>query len=545
MLENKVLKLKEIIKSRAIATNAQYKMLSPDGWVIDIKNIVMDPIVLSLIVDIFWQKFENQYPFQIGGQETTSLPIIAAIICKGQQIGKPVSGFYIRKSRKKTDLQKILEGSLNNEKIILIDDIINSGRTIERQIKILEKEGKKINSIFALVLFKEKERYEFFHSKNIHLSSLFALDDFGLKLNEIENNFLFNYFNVLWYFQSPNPDLFHLIPKSTPAIDNKRIYFGSDSGCFWALNQKDGSVAWKYKVWWFKQKGIFSSPAIFKDNIYFGSYDGNVYCLDKKTGKRKWVFMEADWVGSSPTIAENLGLLLIGLEFGLINKHGGIAALDLETGKKIWEYKMPLHVHCSPAYWHEKKIVAVGCNDGKVYLLNAKKGNLLWEYQTDGHIKYGLAFDKKRNYLVFGSLDGFEYFLNVSNGSLVRKYETEAGIISAPLIYKGNYIFSSLDKRVYNLNPEKKEPNWIFETHGRILSSPVLIEGNIFIGSNDGRIYEIDPETGRQISYFQTAERILNSVVYNPNTKRFFVSTQANEIYCLTRQYSTNLFVPK
>ncbi|MDP2655489.1 MAG: hypothetical protein Q8P17_03070 [bacterium] len=48
-------------------------------------------------------------------------------------------------------------------------------------------------------------------------------------------------------------------------------------------------------------------------------------------------------------------------------------------------------------------------------------------------------------------------------------------------------------------------------------------------------MYELDPETGKETAFFQAVERITAAATYNPKTKRFFVPTFANEIYCLSK----------
>ncbi len=547
MLDSKKENLYKIIKREAIITSDQRKSYGRDGapqdWVFDIKKITLDPIALNLIADIFWQKYENTYPFQVGCQETAAIPLVSAIVCNSQQIGKPVNGFYIRKSRKKDGLQKIIEGKFDDNKIILVDDIINSGQTISRQINVIEEQGKKVSNVFTLVNYREETNYKFLKEKDIQLISLFPITEFGLELIKEVRDIPRNYFNVLWHFKSPNPEFFYVVPKSTPALDEDKIYFGSDSGYFWALDQKNGKVVWRHRIFWFSRKGIFSSPAICKENVYFGAYDGNIYCLNKETGKKKWIFMEADWVGSSPVISEDLNLLFIGLEFGLLRKQGGIVALNLNTGKKVWEQKMSKFVHCTPIYLKKKKMVAIGGNDGCVHLFGARNGKKIWTYQAGDEIKYSLETDAENKFIFFGSTDGNLYIIDVDSGELILRYKNESGIFSTPFIHGDNVIFSSLDKRIYNINFQKDEPNWIFNTSGRVFSSPVLIEGNIFVGSNDGKMYEIDKNNGKLISFVQFTERITNKIVYNPSSKRFFVLTQANEIYCLARQNSTKNFV--
>ena len=61
------------------------------------------------------------------------------------------------------------------------------------------------------------------------------------------------------------------------------------------------------------------------------------------------------------------------------------------------------------------------------------------------------------------------------------------------------------------------------------------IDGSLYIGTNAGRLTEIDPQTGKERSYFTVPERITNRVFHNAKTGRFFLSTYANEIYCLEK----------
>lgn len=57
----------------------------------------------------------------------------------------------------------------------------------------------------------------------------------------------------------------------------------------------------------------------------------------------------------------------------------------------------------------------------------------------------------------------------------------------------------------------------------------------LYVGTNAGRLHEINPLTGEQLGYFQAIERITNSVIYNTESKRYFLPTYANEIICLQR----------
>lgn len=534
--------LKNIIQNEVFSTKETRKFVSPSGsemgWNFDFKRECLNPRFLDLFANIFWERYEKKYPFQICGLETGAIPLIAAIVMKSVEKGSPVNGFFIRKSRKKHGGLEVLSGNVTNEKIIIIDDIINTGDSILKQLTVLGNIGKNVGEVVTIVQFREPEYYSFLKERGVLLRPFFTVTDFGLPFEKAEpQKFLGNAFNIMWYFKSENPNYFYAVPKSTPAVDADKLYVGSDNGNFWALNQEDGAIVWKYKVGnTASGKSIFSSPVIWNDTVYFGAYDGNVYALDAQTGKRRWTFFEADWIDSSPVVAEDLGLLFIGLEFGLWKKQGGIVALDLKTGKKKWAHITQKSTHGSPAYSKSKSVVAIGNNDSCAYLYNAKDGKLLWKLQTKGEIKASFAFDEKRNLVLFGSLDGNLYAVNMETGVPTWSFAAEFGIWSTPLVYENNVYFTALDKRLYSVNVETGQLNWKFNTRGRVFASPTMVNSALYIGSNDGRFYEIEPKTGHLTGFFQAAERITNKIAYNEKTKKFFLPTFANEIYCLTRK---------
>lgn len=549
-------KIKEVIEKEVFVTKDREKIIHKDGtetkWLFDFRRVLLNADILDFITEVFWSKFGKEYPFQIGGLETASIPIITGLVLKAKEKGKSVNGFFIRKSRDKDGLTRMMEGNLTDDKIILVDDLINSGKTFIRQIEAIESLGRKVSAIFVILRFRDLEYYTYFQERKIEIISLFELNDFKKSLGIA--NFLKNEkrqvsmpFKIRWLLQIPKPNYFYVVPKSAPVLDDEKIYFGSDSGNFWAINQSDGKEAWRFKILGLGSKGktIFSSPALYKDLVYFGAYDGNTYALDTKTGKRKWMFMEADWVGSSPSLAPDLGLLFVGEEFGLWKKHGGIVALDLETGEKKWAYReMPELTHCSPLYIKENKTVVIGSNDGVVYYFNAKNGKLLWTFKTEGglkgEIKASFVYDKKRDCVCFGSFDTGLYAIKAKTGELVNCFSAEYGIYSTPLIVGDNVVFASLDKNIYCLDLNSFELKWRFATNGRIFASPESIGNKIYIGSNDGRLYELDAATGTNTAFFQATERITNKIAYNKETGKIFLPTFANEIYCLVRKEKTS-----
>ncbi|HTR18617.1 MAG TPA: PQQ-binding-like beta-propeller repeat protein [Candidatus Paceibacterota bacterium] len=502
-------------------------------WLFDFRALLLQPRWLDAYAEFFWDACAKRYPFQVCAMESAGIALVAAIVMKSMERGTPVNGLFIRKSRKRQGLMRRLEGAPTRDPVILVDDLVNSGNTFTTQIQVLEREGLAVSDMFALIAFRDDTAYAPLLDKKRTMHKLFTLEDFGLSLTTPKAKRAA--LTQLWHFAAPNPAFNYVVQKSAPVLDAERVYFGSDAGTFYALNQNDGSVAWSFETGKHPAgKGIFSSPALHRDTVYFGAYDGNVYALEARSGTLKWKYEDADWVGSSPSLAPDLGLLFIGLEFGLFRKQGGMVALRMDTGEVVWQHHSGECTHGSPLYIREKNMVVVGSNDDIVYAYRADSGAPLWQYRVQGSVKSSFAYDPKRQLILFGSLGGLFYALD-TDGTPIFAYEPSAGSYSTPLVIGETAYFSSLDKGVYALDLDTGSKKWEFRTAGRIFASPLLVEDAIYIGSNDGRLYAIDPETGAGQSVFQATERIVNKIAYNPATKRFFMTTVANELYCMTR----------
>jgi methionyl-tRNA formyltransferase/outer membrane protein assembly factor BamB/orotate phosphoribosyltransferase len=535
------LRLREAIHQSVIISSKDATIVNPNGsfsenWLLDFRAIFLQPAHLRSIAEIFWQQYKDQYPFQVGGQETAAIPLVTAIILYGQEIGLPVNGFFIRKERKTSGLQKIIEGELTQNKAILVDDLINSGGTQLRQVEILEAEGIQVSDIFVLCRFRATRHYRFASEKNIRVNAPFTPFELGLSFSQVaatlptETNF-----RIEWTYTAPTANLFHVVPKSRPVLHDTLVLFGADDGIFRALDQVTGDVVWQHHIWpTYSLKTIFSSPVVHAQTVYYGAYDGNVYALDATTGAKKWVFKEADWVGSSPCIAADYNLLFVGLEFGLFKSRGGIVALDAITGKKRWEYSMPGLTHGSPAYSSHYRAVGIGCNDANFYLFNAKTGTLQWQHQTGGEIKYAPVFDERYTRVLFGSHDGILYAHNIKTGAHEGSFRTGGEIYSTPCLHDDAIYVSSMDKHLYCLDRETLTERWRIQTSGKIMSSPVVINDRVYIGSNDGVLYEVD-KNGAHTGFIHAGERIVNNIVYNKQSDVYFLWTHANQLHKLTR----------
>ena len=532
------------IRERAILRAENQRLISPHGnsnnWLIDLRRLFMDAKSLDAAAELFWEECAGRLPFQVGGMEAAAIPFLSAIIMKSLSRGTPVNGFIIRKERKTYGTGSSIEGTLTDAPIVLVDDLLNSGTSMEKARVVLEKENKSIAFAYVVIDYESQQGKLWRQRHGVSVGAPFRLSDFGLSLEKPQPKPMATFQNR-WRFASPDPNFFHRVPKSFPATDGNRVYFGSDSGVFWCLSAGDGSVVWNFKVNAAGHKNLWSSPALHEGRVYFGSYDGNVYCLDAETGAEVWRFTDADWVGSSPALAPELGSLFIGLEYAVEGKRGSIAALKMENGEKIWEHTTKRYTHASPAYWPERQLVACGSNDNEMFLFDAPTGAVRWRFQTRGEagakgsIRHAPAFDRKRDHLVTGCADGCIYIIDVATGQEIWSVKTDNTIYTVPLIVGDKAYIGSTDKYLYVLDLEGRTVKTRIFAASKIFGPPRLLQGRIYFGACNGVVYELDPATDAITGTHQLPDAVTNALTYNTATGDFYALTYVNELFAFTR----------
>ena len=147
--------------------------------------------------------------------------------------------------------------------------------------------------------------------------------------------------------------------RSSAALANGVLYFGSDDGYLYALKAGDGAPVWKLKT----GGAVASSPAVAKGLVYLTSRDGVFRAVETRSGNVKWTLTTGpelpfqggfDWFLSSPVLSDES--VVFGAGDGLVY------ALDASSGKTQWKFKTAGRVRATPAI--ANGIVYAGSMDG-------------------------------------------------------------------------------------------------------------------------------------------------------------------------------------
>jgi len=298
--------------------------------------------------------------------------------------------------------------------------------------------------------------------------------------------------------------------RGTPVTSEGNVFIGSEDGGLYCASLADGRLQWRFEA----GCELSSSPALAKNLVLFLGRDGGMRALDASTGKVRWMTpLGGDpapkgdprlwdlWV-SSPLVAGNQ--VFVG------GGDGNVHALELETGKPIWQFPTGGQVRSSPTLWEGR--IFVGSFDGNVYALDAATGQLQWKFGTGAPVQSSPAL--AGGTLFVGSRAAAVFALDARAGTLKWRSAHPNGswVLGSPAIAKGKVVVGSSDEHfVQALDQESGRELWRFPTRGRVLGSPTIQGDVVLVGTEDAFLFALDLESGLSLGQNATEGPIHSS----------------------------------
>jgi outer membrane protein assembly factor BamB len=149
---------------------------------------------------------------------------------------------------------------------------------------------------------------------------------------------------------------------STPAALGSRVFFGTQTGEFFAVDSQQVKVDWSIPPQR-ESSDIIGSPAVDDEHVIYGTRGRSVYSLKPKTGEQNWEATLKAKIDSSPVI--------VGERVYIASTDGRLYALALRDGSIEWERQFNGGFVGSPAVAFGRMVIAT--NRGTVYCLGEKK----------------------------------------------------------------------------------------------------------------------------------------------------------------------------
>ncbi len=308
-------------------------------------------------------------------------------------------------------------------------------------------------------------------------------------------------------------------PSAVSTLENESVAATSDT----KPAEVELRLIWKNTY----PQPVTSSPAITERRVYFGCRDGKLYAVDRLSGEPQWNYTASGGIGASPAVQANR---VIGADYS-----GAVFALDIDTGKRLWHQKLPAKIVSSPCIAGDN--VLIGCLDGFAYCLSCENGAQIWKRQTKGRLRGSAAAAGERFFIP--SYDGQLYALSAGTGSVLWSYNIEGEVMSSPVVSGDAVFVGGPDGRIHAVDCKSGELRWVFQSGGPIKSSVSASDGRILFGSHDFNLYCLDSGTGALLWKFKTGGFVLS----RPRVVdgKVFFGSYDQIFYCLDEETGAKL----
>ena len=167
--------LLELIRKEALFIG-EFKLSSgkSSNYYIDCRRVTLHPKGSYLVGRLFLEEIKGKVD-AVGGLTLGADPIVSSIVSLSYEQGTPIYGFIVRKEQKKHGMMKEVEGNLKEGwKVAIVDDVLTTGTSILKAIKVVEKYNCEIKEILVIV-DREEEKIE--DLKKYKIKSLFKIGE--------------------------------------------------------------------------------------------------------------------------------------------------------------------------------------------------------------------------------------------------------------------------------------------------------------------------------------------------------------------------------
>lgn len=307
--------------------------------------------------------------------------------------------------------------------------------------------------------------------------------------------------------------------RTTPTIDDDRMYVVSSDGRIVCLNIDDGSILWKRDFTEFDGEmmslwGYSESPLVDGDRVICtpGGPAAMVVALDKRTGQDIWKcrlprFKSNDAGASGRPLKDGAGYASVviahcqGQKIYVQLVGRGLIGIDPESGRCLWRYKKvanPTANIPTPIVDGDFVFASTAYNTGSALLkMVKKKGHPVYEEvyflppKTLQNKHGGMTLVDGHIYCGHGNGSGLPICVELATGKIKWGPERSKGNGEASCVYAdGHVIFRREDGTVNLVKTNPESYDWVgsFKPHfqqGKSWAHPVIAGGRLYLREQD------------------------------------------------------------
>ncbi len=286
--------------------------------------------------------------------------------------------------------------------------------------------------------------------------------------------------------------------EATPLMHDGVLYVSTAWSKVQAHDAMTGELLWSYDPEVPRETlavaccdAVNRGVALYGDKVYVATLDGDLVALNQSDGSVAWRSQvvpdrENYTITGAPRIAK--GKVLIGSGGAEYKARGFLAAFDWQTGEELWRF------HTVPGN------PADGFENDAMEAAAATWGGNWWELGGGGTVWDSITYDPTTNLVLFGTANAEPWNPGVND----RMGSSEDGTFGDNL-YTSSIVAVDLDTGEYAWHfQQTPEDRWDYDSNAQITIADLEIDGEmrhvaIHVPKN-GYVYVIDAATGEFLS---------------------------------------------
>lgn len=145
----------------------------------DMKPTMFDPEGADLLAELIHARIAETDADIVGGLEMGAVPLITPISIASRRAGRPLPGFFVRKTVKDHGTKKLVEGlsDVAGKRVVIVEDVTTTGGSAMKAVEALKEAGATIALVIS-ILDREEGAAALYASAGIPFASLFTASEF-------------------------------------------------------------------------------------------------------------------------------------------------------------------------------------------------------------------------------------------------------------------------------------------------------------------------------------------------------------------------------
>lgn len=145
----------------------------------DMKPSMFDPEGAELLAELIYARIAETAADIVGGLEMGAVPLITPISIASLRAGRPMPGFFVRKTVKDHGTKKLVEGlsDVKDKRVVIVEDVTTTGGSAMKAVEALTTAGATITLVIS-ILDREEGAGKLYADAGIPFASLFKASEF-------------------------------------------------------------------------------------------------------------------------------------------------------------------------------------------------------------------------------------------------------------------------------------------------------------------------------------------------------------------------------